>query len=97
MVLLKYFLNINPPDPALGGTICTNPIKLLLFINDSSKILFKFAVRCKPCYRSSVLNLSKEQLGRKVRTAQSNAPVNSRVPTCREQIVPQKITAFSLS
>ena len=31
--------------------------------------------------------------GRKVRTAQSNAPVKSRAPTCRGQTVPQKITS----
>ena len=31
-------------------------------------------------------------MGRKVRTAQSDAPVNRRVPIYREQKVPQKIT-----
>jgi len=40
-----------------------------------------------------------QRRGRKVRTTQSNAPVNSRVAGFKpsEQTVPQKITAFSLS
>ena len=40
-------------------------------------------------YQSVIVPISS---GRKVRTAQSVAPVNSRVPTSRKQKVPQKIT-----
>ena len=40
----------------------------------------------QPGYRSRFYR------GRKVRTAQSNIPVKSRLPACREEKGPQKIT-----
>ena len=46
-------------------------------------------------YLSARLSLPDFIGRRKVRTAQGNTPANGRVPTCREQQVPQKITALT--
>ena len=64
---------------------CANTNYLSLY----TCIIFSFHLslrRCKLRYRVRLRRI------RKVRTAQSNAPVNCRLSTCRDEKVPQKMT-----